>query len=201
MGERLRQASLLMLFVVVLAWSLPASAQSLDVRLDGDHLRIAVEKARLLVGEPLKKLHDGASVAYVVRVLALSSRAGSVLVKSDYRFVISYDIFEEKFQVSRTQPTARVLSHLSAAAAEAFCSEALELPIVAIAANASFWIRWEYQTEGPTLPGDPAINIEGLVDIFSRKSTKEPARAAVESGPYRLADLPRVSAPRPARIP
>ena len=78
---------------------------------------------RFLSGDALKKLHDGVPVDYVFRLTALTSRVGSVLAKSEYRFVISYDIFEEKFQVSRIRPTARVVSHLICAAAEAACVE------------------------------------------------------------------------------
>jgi hypothetical protein len=58
-------------------------------------------------------------VSYIFRLSAQTSRFGSTLQNPSIAFVISYDIFEEKFQVSRLRPTARVVSHLSAAAAEA----------------------------------------------------------------------------------
>ena len=69
------------------------------------------------------------------------------MAKSEYRFVISYDIFEEKFQVSRIRPTARVVSHLTQAAAEALCIESLELPIQSISTTRPFWLRLEYEAE------------------------------------------------------
>jgi hypothetical protein len=171
-----------------------AIAQSLNARTEGDRLRVAVGGVRFLSGDALKKLHDGVSVSYVFRLSAHASRLGSAMAKSEYRFVISYDIFEEKFQVSRVRPTARVVSHLTAAAAEATFIEAMELPIQSISAGMPFWLRLEYETIESSTDGDPGISLNGLVDIFSRTSTKEPLRGLLEAGPLRLSDLPR-SAP------
>ena len=82
-------------------------------------------------------MRDGVPVDYVFRLTALTSRVGSTMAKSEYRFVISYDIFEEKFQVSRLRPTARVVvASQSAAAAEAACVDILELPTQSISTKA-----------------------------------------------------------------
>ena len=186
---------------LVIAWSPPVNAQSLDVRVDGDHLRISVGKVRLLAGDALQRLRDGASVTYVARLSALNARAGAVLARVDFRFVVSFDIFEEKFQVSRILPSSRVVSHLSQTSAEAACTEGMELALPGINPNMPFWIRWEWQTEAPAPSGDSGGNLGGLVDLFSRKNAKEPARGAVESGPYRLAGLPRVPPARNPRTP
>jgi len=86
-------------------------AQALTARTDGDRLRVSVSGTRFLSGDALKKLHDGVPVSYMFQLSALTSRFGSTMAKTEYRFVISYDIFEEKFQVSRVRPTARVVSH------------------------------------------------------------------------------------------
>jgi hypothetical protein len=179
------------LFVAVVLGSQVSSAQSLAVRIEGDRLRVNAQKVRLLNGEPLRKLRDGASVTFVFRLSALSSRLGAALVKAEYRFVISYDIFEEKFQVSRTQPSPRVLSRLSLEAAEAACIEALELRIPSLAPDRPFWIRWEYEEEESPPAGESAVTLGGLVDIFSRKRAPEPVRGMVESGSLRLQYLSR----------
>jgi hypothetical protein len=184
---------------LLLLWPWSAEAQSLDVRIEGDHLRISVMKVRLLAGDALQKLRDGATVTFVARLSTLSSRAGTVLGHVDYRFVVSYDIFEEKFQVTRILPSSRVVSHVSQATAEAAFSDGLELPIPGPNPNMPFWIRWEYQTETESPSGDVGLSLGGLVEIFSRKNANEPARAVVESGPHRLSDLPRISAPRGTR--
>jgi hypothetical protein len=177
-----------------------AVAQSLSARTEGERLRVVVSGVRFLSGDALKKLHDGVPVSYIFRLSAQTSRFGSTLAKSEYRFVISYDIFEEKFQVSRLRPTARVVSHLSAAAAEATLIEAMDLPVQPITAM-PFWLRLEYEAEESTENGNPDVSIGGLVEIFSRTSNKEPIRGLLEKGPLRLSDLQRTTPARGATSP
>jgi hypothetical protein len=97
-------------------------------------------------------------------------------------------------------PSLRVASHLSIAAAEAACSEGLELSIAGVGAGMSFWIRWEYEIETPA-SNEPGGNLGSLIELFSRNSAKEPARGSREWGPYRLSDLPRIAPARGARNP
>jgi hypothetical protein len=193
----MRQWIRIMFVAVLILASRPLKAQSLNVRLDGDRLRINVARVRLLTGDPLQQLRDGASVTYTFQLSALNTRSGMTLTRATYRFVISYDIFEERFQVSRLQPSALVLSYLTMAAAEAAMLEALELPAPAIDAARAFWVRWEFQADDPSQgrnsSGSP---LGGLVDIFSRKSSNAPLSGAVESGPFRLRDLSRVTPTR-----
>ena len=171
-------------------------AQSLNARNDGEHLRVVIERSRFLSGDALRKLHDGVPVVYVFQLSAHSSRLGNTIAKSEYRFIISYDIFEERFQVSPVRPTGRVVSHLTAAAAEATFIEAMELPIASIGTG-MFWLRLEYQAEAATESNAPGMSIGGLVEIFSRTGTKEPTRGTMEAaGPLRVSDLPRVTPPR-----
>ena len=176
-------------------------AQSLNARTNGDRLRVNVEGVRFLSGDALRKLRDGVPVDYVFRLTALTSRVGSVLAKAEYRFVISYDIFEEKFQVSRIRPTPRVLSHLSLAAAEAACVDILELPTQSINSTKPFWLRWEYEAEESKQAENSEVSLGGLVEIFSRKTAKEPSRGVVESGPFILSNLPRIAPGRGATNP
>ena len=170
-------------------------AQSLNARTDGQHLRVVIERSRFLSGDALRKLHDGVPVVYVFRLSAHTSRLGSTLAKSEYRFIISYDIFEERFQVSPVRPTGRVVSHLTATTAEATFIEAMELPVTSIGTG-MFWLRLEYQAEEATETNAPGMSIGGLVEIFSRTGTKEPTRGTMEAGPLRVSDLPRVAPPR-----
>jgi len=182
-----------LLAVVITGVRSDVLAQSLNARTSGDRLRVSVEGVRFLSGDALRKLRDGVPVDYVFRLTALTSRVGSVLAKAEYRFVISYDIFEEKFQVSRIRPTPRVLSHLSLAAAEAACVDILELPTQSISSTKPFWLRWEYEAEESKPAENTEVSLGGLVEIFSRKAAKEPSRGVVESGPFVLSNLPRIA--------
>jgi hypothetical protein len=186
------------LLVLVLIWPSISNAQSVTVRTDGDQLRAGAADVHFLNGESLRKLHDGMSVNYLFQVSALTGRPGTVMVKTTYRFVISYDLWEEKFAVTRVAPEPRSISHLSVAAAEAACLDALLFPLPAINPDMPFWVRVEYQTEeSPTvtatgLPAgtkDGGISLGSMIDIFSGKKPKDPVHGSIESSPVRLSDL------------
>jgi hypothetical protein len=189
------------LILATAIWPRLASAQSLKARVEGDRLRVGVQKMPFLSGEALRRLRDGVSVNFVFRLLALAGRSGTVIARSEYRFVISYDIFEEKFQVSTVRPAARVQSHLTQEAAEAACLEAMDLPVQSLGTAASFWLRWEYEAEQPVTSDESDATLGTLVDIFSRRSSKQPLRGAVEAGPFRLSDLPRLAPSRGGATP
>ncbi len=168
-------------------------AQSLNVRLEGDQLKISAPQLRFLTGEALQRLRDGASVPYVFELSVTGGRYGARLAHAIHRFVVSYDLWEEKFAVTRIDSRLRSVSHLSSSAAEIWCLDALVLPINGLNPNESLWIQLEYRAEQSSRSGDSADNsgftLGGLIDIFSKRNQKEPLRGSRQGGPFRLVDL------------
>src|SRR4030095_235256 len=74
-------------------------AQSPSVRLDGDQLRIAAPQLRFLGGDTLQRLHSGIAVNFVFSLGIGPGRNSKPNSTRTFNFVISYDIFEEKFAV------------------------------------------------------------------------------------------------------
>src|SRR5689334_24766963 len=105
------------------------TAQSFTARVDGDRLRITSSRLHFLVGEALNRLHDGGTVRYGFQLTATSDRNSGILARTDEQFSISYDLWEEKFAVSKGGPSPRSISHLSAAAAEAWCIDNITIPV------------------------------------------------------------------------
>jgi hypothetical protein len=163
-------------------------------------LRISAPQLRFLTGETLQRLRDGASVTYVFDVAATGGRYGARLAHASYRFVFSYDLWEEKYAVARLDPSPRSISHLSAAAAESWSLDSLILPVNGLSPNDPFWISLEYRAEEPPRSTEDLDNsgftLGGLIDIFSRRNQKQPPRGSRDGGPFRLSDLRRTS---PAR--
>jgi hypothetical protein len=172
-------------------------AQSLSVKLEGDQLRISAPQLRFLAGDALQRLKDGASVTYTFELSATSGSYGGRIARETYRFAISYDLWEEKYAVARLDQSARSVSHLSAAAAEAWCLDALSLAAAALHPTDPFWISLEYRAEEPPRTDDGLDNsgftLGGLIDIFSRRNQKQQPRGSREGGPFRVSDLRRAS--------
>ncbi|HZL56634.1 MAG TPA: hypothetical protein VFC21_06125, partial [Bryobacteraceae bacterium] len=73
------------------------------VHLDNDYLRISVTpRLNFLAGRTLERLKDGASVAFVGQLTIVPDPNSLVTAaRSVARFALSYDIWEQKFAVTK----------------------------------------------------------------------------------------------------
>jgi hypothetical protein len=170
------------------------SAQPTPLRIarDGDRLRLSAPQLHFLRDAPLQQLHDGRSVTYVFTVTLLVERGDVRAARTVRHVVFSYDLWEERFSVSQADEPQTSASHLTAAAAEAWCLDLLSLPARAAPADKTFVVKLDCSLkEEPADAGDApsATTIAGLIDLFSRKSRAAPPRWEAASLPMRLAEL------------
>ena len=172
-----------------------AGAQSLRVRIDVSQLRLTAPDLHFITGEALRQLHNGASVNYGFVARILPQKSGAPLTESAYRFAISYDLWEEKYAVTRLEPSPRSVSHLSSSAAETWCLESITLAIDKLGADQPFWVAVEYQIveaqQQLDASDDARFTLTGLIDVLSRRSSKKELSGKKEGGPFRLSDLRR----------
>jgi len=173
-----------------------ADPPSLGVTWDGDNLYVSAPRLHFLTGKPLERLKDGASVVFLSQLTLFSDARGTVLRRVPDRLVLSYDLWEEKFSVSRLGGAPRTRSHLSASAAEDWCLESMVISASGLTPELPFWLRFEMRApdtkELSSVVGEPGISITRLIEIFSRKPGAEEPRWTLEAGPLRLNDLLRV---------
>ena len=165
-------------------------AQALQPRIDGALLRVAAPQLRFLSGRTLERLHEGAAVPFQFQLSA--GLGGHTLQQANTRFVLSYDLWEERYSIRQTDAGKRAASHLTRDAAEAWCLENLALPVSALAGEKTFVLKLEIRAEeAKEDPADakPSFSMAGLIDVFSRKPKEEPLRWSAVSGPVRLQDL------------
>jgi hypothetical protein len=168
-----------------------AVAQSATARIEGEQLHLVASRIHFLTGEALQRLHDGATVNYEFQLTARPDHTG--LGRAVNRFAVSYDLWEEKFAVSKLGGSPKAVSHLTAAAAEAWCIDNSSMPVGVLPQNEPFWVRLDYRAEEAGAPADQAGNssfsLSSLVDIFSRRTRREQVHGTEEVGPLRLTDL------------
>jgi hypothetical protein len=178
-------------------FGLSLNPNDLRVYLDGDYLRLSAPRLYFLSGKPLERLKDGASVAFIGQLtISLSPTSLQPLSRSVARFAFSYDIWEERFSVSKIGPNAnskRTASHLSAQAAQDWCLDNLVIDRSQIPSDKPFYIQLDLRAEDPqdqlSFLGDPGINITRLIEIFGRPGRSAQPRWVGTAGPYRLEDL------------
>ena len=137
-----------MLLALVASAPMRVSAQTVTVDTVGDALRIHAPGFSFLKGESLARLKDGRSVRVELVAAVLSAPGKSAAATTRRIFALSYDLWEERFAVTAVDARSRSVSHLMAAAAEAWCVEQLAVPVSALGAlgrDLPFWIRLEYR--------------------------------------------------------
>jgi hypothetical protein len=185
---------LLILVIAILAAETDLAAQRrLAPRLEGSQIRVTAPQLHFLKGEPLDRLMNGASVTFEFRLIIREGPSGATLSNARQRFVMSYDLWEERFAITKLDNAPRSVSHLTAVAAEAWCLENVSVAADRLTDNRVFWLRLEFHAENPLDSAQQSensgITLSGLVDIFSRRGQDEQPRGYEEDGPFRLSDL------------
>lgn len=176
----------------------PGATENLSVFLDGDYLRVSLPHIDFLKGKPLDRLKDGASVVFDGQ-LTLSTSPNSIVpvARTVARFALSYDIWEERFSVTKVgqSPESRhTWSHLSAQATEALCLDNLMIDRSLVPSDRDFYVQLDLRAEDPKdqigIVGDPGINVTRfLIEMFGRPPRSPQERFFYSSGPFRLAEL------------
>jgi hypothetical protein len=180
------------------AWAVTTTGPELVVHLDGDFLRISLPHLDFLKGKPLDRLKDGASVAFIGQLtITTAPNALKPAARSVARFALSYDIWEERFSVTKigqTSDSRRAASHLSVQGAQNWCIDNLTVDRAQLP-ETDFWVQLDLRAEDPRdqlgIVGEPGINITRLIEIFGRPARGTQPRWLLNSGPYRLTDLRR----------
>jgi hypothetical protein len=174
-----------------------SASDDLVVFLDGDYLRVSLPHIDFLKGKPVERLKDGASVAFIGQItITTSPNSISPVARSVARFALSYDIWEERFSVTKigqSPESRRTASHLSAQATENWCLDNLVIDRSQVPADKQFYVQLDLRAEDPKdqlgIIGDPGINLTRLIEMFGRAPRSPQERWLFNSGPFRLADL------------
>jgi dihydroneopterin aldolase len=184
-----------LLVIIACAWSFPALSQprSLQVERRGDQLHISAPQLRFLQGKALEKLHNGSTVAYAVTLTAVAEHTRKTAFTLRERFVVSYDLWEERYSIVQSGTNSRTVSRLSAMMAEVWILESMTIPVRLIPERQPFMIELACSIEESEAANgngeNSALTLAGIIDIFSRKKSEAPLRWEASSGPLRLSDV------------
>jgi hypothetical protein len=173
-------------------------ANALTVTFDGDNLHVLAPELHFLTGKPLTRLRDGGTVVFLSQLTLLHEDRVSVFRRVPERLTVSYDVWEEKFSVLMGVDR-RSVSRLTAAAAESWCLDNLAISALGMAPDRPFWLQFDLRVADPreisSVVGD-SISLTNLIEVLSRKPRTDDGHWSLEAGPFRLADLTRISGRR-----
>lgn len=170
----------------------PVSAQSLTVRNVADALHVRSSGLGFIAGPVLARLQDGRSVRVDFELTILDKPQGAVVTRGQQSFNLSFDLWEQRFAVTRVGQMPRSISHLTARAAEDWCLDNVTVPLASMARlgrDTPFWVRVDYRVqERSSTQGaeDSTFTLQTLIDVLSRRREDENRGKSVEGGPFRI---------------
>ena len=178
--------------LVLLTSPVLLAGQSLSVLAMEGALHVRMPQWGFIEGQVSERLQDGRSVRIDFELTVLEKPQGPSVAKAQHSFNLSFDLWEQRFAVTRIGNSPRSISHLTARAAETWCLDNVTVPLTALgrfARDVPFWVRVEYRVQAR----NPASNEEEstftlrtLIDVLSRKRADQEQGKSVEAGPFRL---------------
>jgi hypothetical protein len=180
-------------------------AEDLILTTKDNRLELSAPHVHFLTGAPLARLRNAAEVPFDFQVTLWSGSRDHVLRRTADRFVVSFDIWEQSFAISKLQGPRRSTAHLSAQAAEAWCwqqlSNDMDIHIGdgALTGSERLWARVDIRAQAPAKSGDlfgrgisdSGISLSSLIEIFSRPAQAQQPHWTAEAGPITVDQLRR----------
>jgi hypothetical protein len=189
----LRNRLVPVLVSVLIAAAAAAPATSLAIVRSGTVVQIRATNIEFIAGTTLQRLKDGRSVEMEFTLSLLPGVDGDPFAQLQRHIVLSYDLWEERFAASITDPPVTAVSHLGPRQAEAWCLAQLAFPVNALASRGTgspFWIRLAYiskDDEEPAADADAGgLTLRGLIDRLSRRGRRTAERDTILAGPFRI---------------
>jgi hypothetical protein len=170
-------------------------AQTLQVKYDGDTVRVSAPSLHFLTGRALDRLHDGDAVAYMANLELLNDSRTISLRQQKGRFVVSYALWEEQFSVTQLSSRPTRADGLSMQAAESWCFDNLALSTLGLSTDTWYWLRFDIRTASAhdiAAEGLPGFSISRMIEWLGKKNAEQTQWGPLERR-VRLADLPRLA--------
>jgi hypothetical protein len=179
---------------MVLGYSIMiALAQSVSINRSATAIAVRAAAFDFIKGEPLAWLKDGRAVRVDLELDVLPGPGGAPAAQGRQTYLLSYDLWEERFAVTLAGPPPRSIAYLTSSAAEDWCLEQLTVPLNALGRlgrEMPFWIRLGYRVlDASSVAADNGsgdFTLRGLVDALSRRRKSDPLTHSLEAGPFRL---------------
>ena len=187
-----RARAALTVFALMGCTTMIALAQSVSVARIANAITVRAPGLGVVKGRPLERLKDGRAVRVDFELDVMPGPGGATAAQARQTYLLSYDLWEERFAVTLAGTPPRAIAYLTAAAAEAWCLEQLAIPISTLGRlgrELPFWIRLGYRV----LDADPApvsngaeFSLRGMIEALSPRKRTDPLTHSIEAGPFRL---------------
>jgi hypothetical protein len=184
--------SITLLVLLLGAAAADPGTQLVTIKTAAGALQVQAPGFGFIEGAVIERLRDGRSVRVELELIVLEQPRGAAVAQTRQSYALSYDLWEERFAVTRVGTPPRSISHRNAKSAEAWCLEQLTVPLTALGRlgrDAPLWVRLAYRVQDATAAdpnSDEGLTLSALIDRLSRRREQTQTERTVEAGPFRL---------------
>lgn len=156
---------------------------------------ISVSTARLeVIRDPvLTRLKSGSPVAFDFHLTLWSGTRSNLRRRAFERFVVSYDLWEEKFAVTGLRKPVLSATRLTPEAVGPWCVRQIKLANLDLTRDERIWVRLDVRAVDPKQDADlfdsGGVSLVNLIEMLSRPARRDTLRWTLESGALRVAEL------------
>jgi hypothetical protein len=169
------------------------SADPIQLRLRGDSLFASAPRLDLLQPKLLARLKGGGTVAYDFQLSLWVGTRNTARRRSFERFVVSYDLWEEKFAVTNLRKPRTAVAGLASNGIAAWCLDNISLGAAGVGPQEQIWVGLDVRSVDQRHEIEEAeregFNLNSLIEMLSRPARSGESRWSLQTGPVRLADL------------
>ncbi|MGA3186554.1 MAG: hypothetical protein ABSF22_05525 [Bryobacteraceae bacterium] len=186
----------------VSGFGLAMLAEDLALRWHNNLIEFSAPHLHFLAGQPLERLQHGAQVPFDFKISLYSGAKNHLFKQLAERFLFSYDVWGEQFSVVKTQSPRIQVTHLDVADAEAWCWKQMHMDPSGLDDAEKLWTRVEIRVPpdtkisnplGPDRISESGINLNGLIELFSRPPASTQPHWMLENGPLTFEEVKRGS--------
>jgi len=173
--------------------ALSVSSTDLFIRQVTGEIHVTAPHAHFLTEKALERLHDGAVAQFDFQFSVAAGSKNNVVARAVERFVVSYDVWQERFSVIRLRDLHKSGAKTSAIAAETWCVDNIALAAAQIPSDQPLWAKLEIRSMDQKDPAsawaDAGISVTTLIELFSRPSRPQQDHWTLETAAFHLSDL------------
>jgi hypothetical protein len=185
---------LLMFLSFATGFALAIWAEDLILRRQEDQLRFIAPKVHFVAGRTVDRLQEGNAVPVDFQATIAAGTRQNVVERLVERFVVSYDLWEERYKVVQQLGPRKSASHLTAQQAEAWCFDNLGLSLAKVPRDQPLYFKLEIRTDDsglrtPLFNASDTFNLTALINLLSRPPERQQWHWTGEAGPFAYGDL------------
>lgn len=169
------------------------AADALRVELRGTDVLVGITRLNLVDGPVATRLRNGLPVAFDFHLALWSGSKSNLRRRAFERFVVSYDLWEERYAVTGLRKPRISATRLKPEEIGPWCLRNIKLTELDLSRDKQIWVRLDVNAADPKQSNeifdDNGVSLVNLIETLSRPAKGDTRHWTFETGALQVAEL------------